>query len=207
MRALALVVILCLPAAKARADGAFVPPARLDVSPITMLAGGEPRAGYHLTTGIHWASATPNPKTWLDVGIGYLLERLPGTACCLPPSPYGAPAVSGREPDPLFVHGAYLELAKRMGGTRHKRSWLGARAELLFANVRGSTRTGAGLTARAAWELFATVKAGGNGGVAMGAFALGVFLEVGYRRLPDGERGVATMAGLSTRLPLIAVGR
>lgn len=207
MRTLVLAVILCVPAAEAHADGAFLPPARLDVSPVTMFEGGAPRAGFHLTTGIHWASVTPNPKTWLDVGIGYIHERLPGIACHVPTSPCGVPVATRPEPDPLLVHGAYLELSKRMGGTRHRRSWLGARAELLFADVHGSTRAGAGLTARAAWELFATIKAGGNGGVAMGAFAVGAFLEVSYRRLPDGERGVATMAGLSTRLPLIAVGR
>jgi hypothetical protein len=206
MRALALAVILCLPAAEARANAAFVPPLRLDVSPVTMVSGGQPSAGFHLTSGLHWASVSPNPKTWLDVGIGYLHEQLPRDDCPAPSTPCGAPAVTRPEPDPLLVHGAYLEFAKRMSGTRHERSWLGARAELLFARIDGSTRTGAGLTARAAWELFTTVKAGGGGGGVIGALSLGVFLEVGYRRLPSGERGVATMAGLSTRLPLLAAG-
>jgi len=206
MRALVLAVILCLPASSARAGGAFVPPSRVDVSPVTMTSGGQPSVGFHLTAGLHWASVSPNPKTWLDVGIGYIHESLPREGCHIRPTPCAPPVVMHTEPDPMQIHGVYFELAKRMTGTRHERSWLGARAEVLFADIGGETRTGAGITARAAWELLATIKGGGNNGAAIGAFAIGAFVELGYRRLPGGERGVATMAGLSTRLPFIAVG-
>jgi len=207
VRALISVLLLCSTATSAGADGAFVPPSRIDVSPVTMISGSQPTVGFHLTTGLHWASVSPNPKTWLDVGVGYIHESLALNHCRVPRPPCGVPGAARPTDDPLSVHGAYFELSKRMTGTRHHRTWLGARAELLFAEVDGQTRTGAGITGRAAWELFTTVKSGGGGGVVIGALALGLFLELSYRRLPGGVRGVATTAGLSTRLPLIAVGR
>jgi hypothetical protein len=106
----------------------------------------------------------------------------------------------------LELNGAYVEMARRAGGDDWRRAWLGARAELLFADVAGRHRAGVGFTGRAAWELFAPIKAGGRGGGIIGTFALGVYLELGGRRLPDGTSAVQSTAGLSMRLPLIAIG-
>jgi hypothetical protein len=200
-----LVVVGTAEPAHAGDCGFFVPPVRVDASAATMSRSDGAMVGVHVLTGLHWASLWPGKRTPVDVGIGYIYEAYDlGPAA--EPMVLAAGGVS-RPADPtLELHGGYIELARRAGGNDWKRTWIGARAEVLAGEVNGHTRAGVGFTGRGAWELYAPVKAGGRNGVIVGTFALGVYLEVGGRLLPDGKSAVMSTAGLSMRLPLIAVG-
>jgi hypothetical protein len=200
-----LLVVLGTGGAAEAGSGFFVPPMRLDASAATMARHDGALVGVHLLAGLHWASLWPGRRTPVDVGIGYLYEAYAGG----PQSQPEMLAAGGqvRPADPAIeLHGAYFEMARRAGGDDWRRTWLGARAELLFSEVNGRTLAGVGFTGRAAWELFAPVKSGGHDGCIVGTFALGVYLELGGRRLPDGTGAVQSTAGLSMRLPLIAIG-
>jgi len=195
----------------ARAGGGFVPPMRIDVSPSSTVLGDGAHVGMHVLAGLHWASLSPRWNNPLDIGIGYVYDGFADNSDTPAPAPDGALLAAGpgapRDTNPrTAVHGLYLEAARRTGGTRHRRSWLGVRAELLFGSVGGETRTGAGLVGRAAWELFTPIRASGRNGGALGMFGVGVYLEAGARLLPDGRAGVMTTAGVSMRLPAIAAG-
>jgi len=205
MRAGLIAIVLLGMAGSAEAgNGIFVPPSRVDFSPATMTSGDGPMGGFHFLGGLYWASLWPGKRTPVDVGIGYLYEAYDTGASGRPKLLASGLAL---DPDPVMsLHGTFLELARRAGGHGGERRWLGARAELLFGEVNGHTRTGVGFTGRAAWELFAPVKAGGNGGGIIGTFALGVYAEVSGRLLPDGRGAVQSTGGLSFRVPLIAIG-
>ncbi len=170
------------------------------------MLGDGAHVGMHVLAGLHWASLSPRWNNPLDLGLGYVYDGFDDPR----PAPDGAllAVAPGAERDAprTSVHGIYFEAARRNGGTHHRRSWLGMRAEVLFGSVRGETRTGVGLVGRAAWELFTPVKASGVNGGALGILGLGVYLEAGARLLPDGRAGVMTTAGVSVRLPAIAAG-
>jgi hypothetical protein len=196
---------LCARVDGALAGGGFLPPTRVDVSPSSSLTSDGAHAGFHLLAGLHWASVSPNWKTDVDVGVGYVYDQFAPVGGAGRSIAFGAPTRPSVEAaDRVGVHGTYLELARRPFGTRHKRHWLALRAEMLFGSVDGRTRMGVGVTGRAAWELFATVKAGGRGGGIIGAVAIGTYIEVGARQLPDGRAALLSTAGLSLRIPLIA---
>jgi hypothetical protein len=168
----------------------FVPPMRIDVAPVMMATTGKADSGVHTAVGLHWASLTPNPKTPIDIGIGYafdtfVVERASETG-------------KSSEPSTYVLHGPYLDIAQRVSGTRHKRMFVGGRLDVLYDDTSG--RTGYGAMGRVAWELMAGIK----GNDAIGTFAIGLFVESGYRKLPIGEYAFVGMGGLSLRLPLIA---
>jgi len=202
------VPILAAGSRLARAGGGFIPPMRLDVSPSSTLLGDGPHVGMHVLAGLHWASLSPRWNNNLDLGIGYVYDGFTDDGA--PTAPDGAILAAGptapRDTPRTAAHGLYLEADHRTGGTHHRRSWLGLRAELLFGSVGGETRTGAALVGRAAWELFTPIKASGCNGGALGMFGVGVYLEAGARLLPDGRAGIMTTAGVSMRLPAIAAG-
>jgi hypothetical protein len=109
--------------------------------------------------------------------------------------------------------GVYLSFARVVARNvaNHHRTWLGLRAEYLYAprSEGGSTL---GAYGRLDWEIFGpTVGAGATsdscgGGVAMayGTSALGLYLETGARNLLDGGHAYSTTAGITVRLPFLA---
>ncbi len=200
--ALSLLVILGLGGPAQAGHGFFVPPMRVDLSPATMSGPDGTMIGMHALAGVYWASLWPGKRTPVDVGVGYLYEAYRTGE---PRSQLLAAGMAPEEPL-LELHGTYVELARRAGGNHGRRGWIGARAEVLFSEVGGRRRAGVGFAGRAAWELFVPVKGGGNNGVIVGTFALGVYLELAARQLPDGKGALQSTAGLSMRIPLIAVG-
>ena len=203
--ALALAASLVAGAGSASAGGfLFVPPLRVDAAPVSMMTGGDAVTGWHLLVGVHWASLSPGWKTGFDVGVGYVRDRF-GPAAGPPLAAYRlAEDEAVREAPDLEVQGFYLELADRLPGSgRFHRGWLAARGEVLFGSVDGQLHAGAGVVGRASWELFANLAGGGNNGGVVGAAALGTFLEVGFKWLPDGRPTFQSLAGVSARLPLI----
>lgn len=182
-------------------SGGIVFPARYDIGALATTPDGRP--GYHFAGGLHWASVSPDARTPIDVGVGYIVEdkldpdeptdTLRSTVADTPPNP-----------ENLLVHGPYLEISRRLSGDNHRRTWLGVRAELLMLDDTGrdgDATTGVGLTVRAGAELFATTK----GRNAVGVGAIGVFIEAGARRFPDSYAEEVVIVGFSFRLPLAAV--
>ncbi len=203
MRRLVVAAVLLACPTVANASGAIIPPTRIDIAPVTMSRGDTMTSGFHLTAGLHWASLDPRRKNSYDVGIGYIHEQFPTNGVGLPPAQACGLEI---EHSPWQMHGAYLELSRRMSGSKWTRSWLGVRGELLYATVNGATRAGAGITSRMSWELYAPISGGGNNVVALGNFAIGMFMELSYRRLPSGTTGTAATTGLSMRLPFFIAG-
>ena len=212
--ALAIATVLasgCL----ADSSGAMVFPARYDVAPVGMSQGSHRLIGVHAAGALSWASVSPNPENPVDLSIGYQVEsyRDPeagrddggavlrdtaGATSATEPAP--APTGDGAD-DGLMLQGPFLEFGTRLAGTEHRRLWLSARGELLFQRAGGETLAGVGGVVRASAELFAA----GKGQGFIGAAAVGPFIELGARRLPAGPLALLAIAGLSVRLPLIAV--
>ena len=179
-------------------SGGAIPPSRLDVAPVTMTAGGESHVGSHVAYGLHWASLSPSHKTQTDVGLGYIYQRFGDEDVSQLKS--ADPRNEYRVTRALNVHALYLETDSRIGYGDNHRTWAGVRGEALFGHVDGETQWGAGVTGRLSWELYGTIKDRS----AMGAFAIGAFIEGGARLLPDRRAGAQTLGGLTVRLPAIA---
>ena len=196
-----------------------LPPSRTDVGS-TMIAGsGHMASGLRLTTGAHLASGTVNRDIPLDVGAGYVYERMghpttSGPAASQSLALTGAGSTGRSKPldDHVDAHGAYLEVAHVIGRSQAHRSWLGARGEVLLRQSPEGRRPAAGAYARAAWELFAprqgaggfTSECGGGAGVAYGSLGLGLFVESGAQWTEDLGTAFVATAGLSVRLPFLA---
>lgn len=199
-----LVVIAAAPGI-AHASGFATPPARVDVAPEVANLGASHGYGLHLLAGLHWASLSSDPRTPIDVGIGYVQDQLSLPA----PTPAGTITRKSVQPGassaPLVIHGAYLEVAPRVFGGEHQRAFVGLRVAYLSADLAGGWVHGVGATARASYELFASGRGGGSGFAASGAFAIGVFVEAGVRDLA-GVAGFSSSAGLSVRVPLMIAG-
>ena len=216
----ALVVLATGPAGCiASRSGAAVFPARYDVAPVTMSRTDSGVAGFHMAGALSWASLSPNPANPIDLAVGYQLERYPRPDTLAEPAGsmprdaaatlsetdgtagHGGSSAGGDPGAGTSLHGPFLELGLRVAGNRHTRVWLSARGELLAQDVAGQTRSGLGAVLRLSGEIFATTK----GSNAVGSIALGPFIELGARELPSGKTAAVALAGVSLRLPLVAV--
>lgn len=194
-----------------------LPPSKTDVGSFAATDGGDVGPGLRLASGAHVASGADRPIP-IDVGAGYVYEQAgaaeerasasaPVRTAAGEPEPEVAGEVAARR------HGAYLEVSRTIRERGSDRAWAGARAEALWpeAAPEGSPPI-LGLSGRISWELFGrAVGAGGvadsqtaAGGAAYGTAGIGFYSEVGYRRTPDGRRGVLVSAGISVRLPFLA---
>ena len=200
-------------------NGAAVFPARYDVAPVAMSRTDSGVAGFHMAGALSWASVSPNPANPIDIAVGYQLERYPRPDTLAEPAGSmprdagatlseteadggtGHASVSAEGDDGTSLHGPFIELGLRVAGNRHTRVWLSARGELLAQDVAGQTRSGLGAVLRLSGEVFATTK----GSNAVGSIALGPFIELGARELPSGKTAAVALAGVSLRLPLVAV--
>jgi hypothetical protein len=185
-----------------------VPPSRTEIGSTVIADGANPTTGLRFATGAHLASGQTRRDAKLDVGVGYVYERVG--------APVAAEMDTGGyhvEPEaaPLCAHGGYVEVARALESSYTHRSWIAARGEMLSqGTVDGGRRMVNGAYARLAWEVYSTGAAAGGGsdpkvvsaGFAYGAVALGLYVESGYRAV-EGERAafVAT-GGLSLRLPV-----
>lgn len=194
----------------------FAPPSRTEIGSTVINDGGQPTTGKRFATGVHLASGQTRRNAALDVGVGYVFERIDNndvgqtaqavdTGGSVSPPP-GGPA------DHVDAHGAYLDVAHSLHRGPGHRSWLGARGETMVQNGPNGYRAVNGAYARVAWELYATGKGsgstsdhkGGAAGWAYGAVALGFYLESGYRFVERERPAFVAMGGLSLRLPWLA---
>lgn len=176
--------------------GAFVAPAQYDVSPVVMAQPQQSSTGMQVKGGLSWASISSSPRTNVDVRVGYLGEahRRVVRARSSGPTPLSYEPPASPSPNRFWIHGPFFELSSRISGSRHRRAWLGARAEMLLGD-----ELGAGAAVRSAVELFHASKGSNH----HGALGLGLFFEVGARHLPGGRGAVFTAAGFTTRLPAV----
>lgn len=186
-----------------RSGGGAIPPSRLDVAPVTMVADGTPNTGLHVAYGLHWASLSPSHDTDLDIGLGYIYQGFGDediTALKAEEQPDKPTGGSYRIMKPLNVHGIYLEADRRIGRGDNHRTWAGLRGEALLGRVDHETRGGVGVTGRLSWEVYGTVKDRS----AVGVLGIGAFIEAGARLLPDGRTAAQTLGGITVRLPAAA---
>lgn len=186
-----------------------VPPSRTEIGSTVIADGASPTTGFRFATGAHLASGQTRRDAKIDVGAGYVFERIGA-----PVSPemdgaaghYGSPEVI----DHVDAHGAYVDVAHALQSSHSHRSWIGARGETMVQDAQGGRRVVNGTYARLSWEIYSTGSAAGGGsdpktvaaGFAYGATALGMYLESGYRFVEDERPAFVAMGGLSLRLPV-----
>ena len=200
MRVAGLVaLVLAVTSVSARAGGNAIgwPPAKVDVGYLTFATGDGIYSGGQVLVGLNWATIYPR-RTWFDIGLGYVGAWMDDPFPRLQPSPK-----VDAGPPTMRLHGGYLELAGRVASGKWWRTWLSGRGEL--SSFDGAPSLGA--AARVSTELWGGVLEGGRNGVLVGVFAFGVWVEASAREL--GKRDVmvtAASAGLSVRVPLLAIG-
>ena len=203
MRAAALtavVLALLVPARMATAgDGIFVPPVKFDYGAVTFATPNGTHVGAQWLVGLNLATIYPK-RIRFDIGIGYVGARFDDPFPDPPVTPNKVTIIDGDRT--MSMHGGYLELSHRLFGEGHWRTWLSGRGEL--ASVGGAASLGA--AARISTELWTGVKENGRSGGVIGVFALGVWAEASARELGDRAIVGGASAGMSVRIPLIAVG-
>lgn len=203
LRSLALLALLATSAGCPVALA--VPPTRTELAPTTIAAEGPAATGFRVATGAAWASGTLRPGPGHDVDAGYVYERLD--------DPGGPRAPAAEKPATATtvrsLHGAYVAYNKALSRHGARRSWAGARAELLFDGDQPVP----GISARVSYELFAPGERSGPiedrcaAGVwaTRGTHAAGLFFETGYRRMPGERDALVVTAGLSVRMPVMGM--
>lgn len=176
-------------------QGGVIFPTQSEVGLVTMTNGEHAETGVRYKTALSWASVSPNAKTPVDVGIGYQVDQFEEAPT------QSTMQVHNSKANPNVFHGPVIELSKHMGGTEHRRQWIGARVEMPMRQVNEETHYGLGASIRAAVEVFVTTKSDG----ALGALGVGSYVEAGIRKLPGGRDAFVMSTGLSLRLPLAVV--
>ena len=172
--------------------GMFFPPFKLDLGRTWSESGTQTATGSVLLVGLSRATLDPRPVAF-DIGLGYVRWSAgDDTSTTAARSTTSAPSISDAQ-------GGYLELAARVQDSRHVRSWLAVRGELLDADGAAF-----GVAARVATELWTGANVRDGGVFAIGSLAVGVYAEVGLR---DGRDDVKTFTvGLTLRSPFAAIG-
>ena len=193
----------------------ILPPSRTEVGTQVMSGGGPSTSGVRFATGAHLASGQTSRDGNLDVGAGFVYERLS------PPAPTGSeeralgaePMTDDVVPEVVDARGSYIEVSGVLQRAASHRTWIGARTEVLRqAGPDGGRAIGA-TVARLAWEIYAPVHGVGSGsdssgaigaGLAHGAVGLGLFLESGVRYAEGDEPTFIAIGGVSLRMPWLA---
>jgi hypothetical protein len=171
--------------------GMVLPPFELDLGLTWSEAGTRAASGSVLLLGLSRATLDPRPVAF-DVGLGYVRWWAGDD-----PSPVAARSTGS--PPIADAHGGYLDLAARVHESKHVRSWLAVRGELLDADGAAF-----GVAARIATELWTGANERDGGVLALGSLAIGVYAEAGLR---EGRDDVRTFTvGITVRAPLVLVG-
>jgi hypothetical protein len=204
---IAAVLLLCTGCPFAAA----VPGSRTDVSPMTTQSNGARHAGVQFATGAHWASLGTNDKSF-DVGAGYIYQHLPSEASAVESSiEKRDDDDDAMEEDPgISLHGGYLSFDRNVHARRRWRTWAGVRGELWRHTTGdmlpgGSVRLGVELYGSSSTAEPVASKCAAGIGLVHGTTALGVFFDAGARMMPGGEVATTASAGISVRLPNLAV--
>jgi hypothetical protein len=201
---LALLALAC-----AGCMGGIVPPSRTELG-TTVITGGRPQSGLRFATGAHLASSQTERDGRLDLGVGYVYERLGAPTVGSDSSALGAMDAVPAPVSHQEAHGMYIDAAGVLQRGPWYRSWIGARSELLSQEGTDGPRKVGGTFARVAWETYGPVSTSGSGtdssgaysaGFAHGAFALGLFLESGVRYAEGEDPAFVAIGGVTLRMP------
>ena len=176
---------------------------------MTTATNGTRHAGLQVATGAHWASLDDRAHHGFDVGAGYIYQRLPSEASAVLASSAGD-EMEAESDSALDLHAGYLAFDHNIYARRNWRTWAGARGELWF-HPSGDKLPGASV--RLGVELYAGASEAGpvsdrcaaGVGIAHGTTAVGLFIDAGARRMPGGETATTASAGISVRLPSLAI--
>ena len=206
MRAIGVLVaaaaLSAVPGVATAGDGFGVPPAKVDAGYLTFRTAEGTFSGAQWLVGLNWATIYPK-KTRFDIGLGYVgaVFSDPTPPPRIEIDPKGVTVLPDEHPV-VQMHGGYLELSTRVASGSHWRTWLSTRGEML--SVDGEAALGG--AARISAEVWGGILGGGSRGLAVGVFALGVWVEASARELGDREMIIAAAsAGMSVRIPLILV--
>lgn len=193
----------------------ILPPSRTDVGTQVMSGGGASSSGLRFATGAHLASGQTSRDGNLDVGAGFVYERL------ATPAPAGSeeralgaePMTGEAVPEVVDARGSYIEVSGVLQRAASHRTWIGGRTEVLRQVGPDGSRAIGATVARLAWEVYAPVHGVGTGsdssgafgaGLAHGAVGLGLFLESGVRYAEGDEPAFIAIGGVSLRMPWLA---
>ena len=186
----------------------LVPPSQTEVGSTMQHRNGEVASGLRFSTGMHMASVASDEVVQHDVGVGYVYESLESETQDI--SQVHQSSLEARN-----GHGAYVSAARVIArnARENHRTWLGIRAQYLFAPAR-SGGSSTELSTRLHWELFGQFEGAGGFaddcviglGYANGAVGFGVYAEASGRRYESGSYAVAATAGISMRLPFLIGG-
>jgi hypothetical protein len=179
-----------------------VPPTKVDFGYLTFHSGGQLYGGGQWLIGLNWATIYPK-KTRLDIGVGYvgavfadpLADRHPVVTT-------KGTLVTDDDDQVIRLHGGYLELSYRVAQGSHWRTWASTRGEL--SSVDGEASLGG--AARVSTEVWGGIAGADRDALALGVFALGIWVEASTRELGDRALVTAASAGMSIRIPLLVVG-
>ena len=155
-----------------------IPPSQATIAAV----GGAHGVGRRSSIGAHSVALDDRGASPVDLGAGLILDEAPGRAA---------------------ARGTYAALARRIRGPL----WLGGRAELFWRVAVGAPRRA--LVARIALrrQLGGVRWGSGDGGGALGvlgAFAAGLFVDVGAHQREGGGADVFAAGGVSIDLPALA---
>jgi hypothetical protein len=168
-----------------------MPPFELDLGLTWSESGARSASGSVLLVGLSRATLDPRPIAF-DVGVGYVRWFAGADTSAIVARSTSSPSITD-------AHGGYLDLAARVHESRHVRSWLAVRGELLDADGAAF-----GVAARVATELWTGANKRDGGLVALGSLAIGLYAEAGLR---DGRDDVKTFTlGITVRSPFVLVG-
>ena len=182
------------------AGGGFAPPIAVDFGSSVLSAKEgtvRTRTGTVLTVGLKWATIYPK-RTSFDVGIGYV-----GTVIRTDDAPahHSSKAPAARN-TLSSMHGGFLEFSGLAAERSHVRAWVSGRAELLRSNDEAVL----GIATRLSAEVWTGLSHSSHSGGVYGVGALGVWTELGVRRMPSLGLVQQVSVGLSVRLPVVASG-
>lgn len=214
--ALALLVLVGLPATSASAEGQVVvggsaefragyappphryrrrpgprlmAPLRIDIGSISADSDLGLLNGAEVSVGIHWASLSPQP-TNLDIGLGV----------------FGGAMSNGKiddpDQDPAYV-GLYGEVGQSLSRGNFWRTWASGRLEYLTSEAFGEQRDSIGGSAKLEAELYISGIGIEPRGVFFGTYAIGLYVEGGLRKLHDDISALQLGVGLTIRTPLV----
>ena len=169
----------------------YMLPLAIDVGAIGAGSDHGGLVGAEISVGVHWASLSPQPTNF-DIGLGVVAAAMDN----------GNTDDNGGTTDVQFV-GGYLALAQTLSHGSHWRTWGGVRGEYLDVEAFGERRTGLGVAARLAAELYLSGVGIEPRGVFLGTYAIGVYVEAAARGLGDETSRLQISGGLTIRTPMV----
>jgi hypothetical protein len=168
----------------------FMLPLKIDIGPAFGSSTRGSTSGVAAAVGVHWASLSPEP-TDLDVGVGVFGAAL------------GAPHDAAAMNDTVAYGGAYLEVGHTLSHGDFFRTWAAGRGEYVSSSAFGQDHVGFGAAGRLSAELYLSGVGIEPGGLFLGTYALGVYVEAGVRDLAGDAGRFGMSAGLTIRTPLV----